>query len=167
MISASHSKFDESDSRSLYSCYSTSPSQGKKKSSLRFWADSSRSLNTICDYRKIFTCLIVSSSHSCSFFLAPFLLPTSVVFRNSTSGPSSSPSETSFANPFFSVQPWQLIFYALKLLISFLLCLLRFRPFVYRCSTDCSASPHHQHSGVSVTPVLTRNVLIAPCPVLS
>ena len=82
----------------------------------------------------------------------PSLPPTSVAFKNSNSGPSALSSATRFANSFFSVQPCRLIFFALKLLTSFLLCLLHLRHFVYRCSTNCSPCLHHQYSGVSLTP---------------
>ena len=102
-----------------------------------------------------------------SLSLAPSLPPTSVTIKNSSSGPNAFSSATRFAYPFFSVQPCQLIFFALKLLTSFLLCLVHLRHFVYRCSIDCSACPHSQHLRISITLLLTRNVPIAPCPTLS
>ena len=42
-----------------------------------------------------------------------------------------------------------------------------FRHFEYRCMTDCSASPHHQHSVDSAAPICSRKVPIAPCPVFN
>lgn len=42
-----------------------------------------------------------------------------------------------------------------------------FRHFVYKCITDCSPYPHHQNSADSTTPVRSRKVPIAPCPVFS
>lgn len=39
-----------------------------------------------------------------------------------------------------------------------------FRHFVYKCITDCSASPHHQHLADSAAPIRSRKVPIAPFP---
>lgn len=50
---------------------------------------------------------------------------------------------------------------------SFFLCFLYFRHRVYRCLAVCFVAPHHQISGVSITPILTRKVLTVPCPTLS
>lgn len=50
---------------------------------------------------------------------------------------------------------------------SFLLCFLHFRHREYKCSTVCSAAPHHQPSGVSIMPILVKNVPTAPCTTLS
>ena len=50
---------------------------------------------------------------------------------------------------------------------SFLLCFLHVRHWAYKCSTVCSLAPHHQHSGVLITPILAKNVPTAPCLTLS
>ena len=41
---------------------------------------------------------------------------------------------------------------------------LHFRHGAYRCSNVCTVAPHHQHSGVSTTPIRTRKVPTATCP---
>ena len=43
-----------------------------------------------------------------------------------------------------------------RALRSFRLSFLHRRHLVKRCSTDCSAWPHHQHWGVSITPILAK-----------
>ena len=84
-------------------------------------------------------------SHSSSRSFAPSLAPTSVDFKKSSSGPTASSFASNSASPFFSVHPCQRIPSLYNFLRSFRRSFLHFLHLVYKCSTDCTACPHHQH----------------------
>ena len=106
-------------------------------------------------------------AHSSSLSFAPSLPPIPVVFRNFSSGATAFSFSSKVANHLLSTYGCQVIPSFFNSRTSFLLYFLHFRHRAYRCSTVCSVSPHHQHSGVSITPTLTRKVPTAPCPTFS
>ena len=110
------------------------------------------------------SCLL---AHSISLSFAPSLPPIPVVFKKFKNGPTAFSFPSRSANHLLSTCGCQLIPSFSNSRTSFLLCFLHFRHRAYRCSTVCSAAPHHQHFGVSITPILTRKVPTAPCPTFS
>lgn len=100
-------------------------------------------------------------------FFAYTLLLIFIVFKNLTSNLTTFLFAISFANLFFLVQPYQFIFFVLNLLKSFFFCFFYFWHFVYKYSTDYSAFLYHQYLSVFITPILTKNIPIAPYLVLS
>ena len=106
-------------------------------------------------------------SHSSSLSLAPSLPPTSVVFKNLSSGATAFSFPSKLANHLLSPWACHTTPSFSSSLTSFLRSFLHFRHLVYKCSTDCTVSLHHQHSRVSITPILARYVRTAPCPSLS
>ncbi len=106
-----------------------------------------------------------SYSNSCS--LAPSFSLTSVACKISKSDAiafllTSRPTShlflawTCHKTPFFSSS-----------LTGFLRSFLHLRHLVNKCSTNWTASLHHQHSGSFIILILAKKVLIAPCPTLS
>ncbi len=108
------------------------------------------------------SCLL-ANSNSLSF--APSLPFIPVVFRNFNNSATSFPSR--LANHLLSTCGCHITPCFSNLRTSFLLCFLHFWYQAYLCSTVCSVAPYHQNFWVSVTPILTRNVAIAPCPTAS
>ena len=105
-------------------------------------------------------------SHSNSLSLAPSLPPISVACKNLSNGFVALSLASNSASHLRSAWACHLTPSVYSSLIIFLLSFLHLRHLVYKCSTNCSASPHHQHSGVSITPILAKNVPTAPCPTL-
>ena len=95
------------------------------------------------------------------------LPPTPVAFKNLSSGPTALLFPSKLANHLLSPWACHAIPSFSSSLTSFLRSFLHFRHLVYTCSTDCTVSLHHQHSGVSITPIFARYVPTAPCPTLS
>ena len=107
------------------------------------------------------------SSTPLFFSTAPSLLPTSVSFRYTNNGPTARSFASSSASHFLSGRLCHRIPILSKSFFKTRRSVLHFRHLVYRCITDCSLSPHHQHSADSTAPIRSRKVPIAPCPVLS
>lgn len=92
-----------------------------------------------------------------------FSAPISVFFKHCSSDPTACLFASSSANRFFSGRLCHWIPALPRLIFNVRRSVRHFRQFVYRCITDSLASPRHQHLAVSTTPILLRNVSIAPC----
>ena len=101
--------------------------------------------------------------------LAPFplLLPISVACKNLSSGFVALSLASNSASHLRSAGACHLTPFVYSSLTIFLLSFLHLRHLVYKCWTGCSASPHHQYSGLFITPILAKNIPNAPCPTLS
>ena len=94
---------------------------------------------------------------------SPPRLPTSVSFKTSSNGPTAYLFASSSASHLFSGRSCHRMPNFLRLFFKTRRYVRHFRHLVYRCMTDCSASPHHQHSADSTSPKRSRKVPIAPC----
>ena len=100
-------------------------------------------------------------SHSASF------ATTSVVFKNPSSGVTAFSFASKPASHLLSAWACHVTPSFSSSLTSFLGSLLHLRHLVYKCSTDCTGSLHHQHWGVSIFPIPAKYFPTAPCPTLS
>lgn len=102
-----------------------------------------------------------------SLSLALSRLPIPVVLKNFGNGATAFPPPSTPANHVLSTWGCHLTPLFSSSRTSFLLCLLHLRHWIYRCSTVCFATLHHQHSGALISPVLVKTFSTAPCPILS
>ncbi len=103
-------------------------------------------------------------AHSSSSSFNPSLPPIPVAFKNFSSGATTFSYSSRVPNHLLSTCGCHLTPSFSNSRTSFLLCFLHFRHRAYKCSTVCSVAPHHQHCGVSITPILTKKAPTAPCP---
>ena len=97
-------------------------------------------------------------SHSISLSAPPSRPPTSVVIRYFRSGCTAFLFASRLATHLFSGRRCHPIPRALSSFLRTLLSLRHFRHLVYKWCTDCSARWHHQHSAVSVAPILSKRL---------
>ncbi len=109
------------------------------------------------------SCLL---AHFNSFF-ALSLLSIPVVFRNFRNSATVFLFPGRLDNHLLSICDCHITPCFSNLNISIFLYFFYFRHQAYICSTIYSVALHHQHFGVSITPILTRNITITPCQTFS
>lgn len=113
--------------------------------------------------KSILSMLTLFSPHSVAFSAAPCLHTISVSFKSSSSGPTAYLFASSLASHFFSGRLCQWMPAVRKFLFKTRNSVHHFRQFVYKCMTDCSASPHHQHFANSAASIRSRKPPVAQC----
>ena len=105
-------------------------------------------------------------SYSNSLSLASSLPPIPVVLKNFNNRAIAFSSPSKPVNHLLLTWGYYLTLFS-NSRTSLLLCFFHLWHRVYRCSTVCSATSHHQHLGVSITFILAKYVPTASCPTLS